>query len=240
MFSKIFKRFVEKSPIPVMVQVLLEKVLNPDKLNILFKRTAVEQYTRELLFSSVFELMNQVVFKTFPSINAAYLENHQQFSVSITSVYNKLNGIEAGTSAALVRETACEMAEITEALGAVRESWLPGYRIKILDGNCIEATEHRLEVLRSTNAGALPGKSLVIYDPKLEMAINVFPCEDGHAQERSLLGAVLPAQLKHQTCWLWTATFVYVILWDYKTSRFFYLPSAPRACLERIESTKVH
>lgn len=136
--------------------------------------------------------MNQVVFKTFPSINAAYQENNQQFSVSITSVYNKLNGIEAGTSAALVRETACEMAEITEALGAVRKSWLPGYRIKILDGNCIEATEHRLEVLRSTNAGALPGKSLVIYDPKLEMAINVFPCEEGHAQERSKLGAVLP------------------------------------------------
>ena len=70
MFSKIFKRFVEKSPIPVMVQVLLEKVLNPDKLNTLFKRTAVEQYTRELLFSSVFELMNQVVFKRCEPVRA--------------------------------------------------------------------------------------------------------------------------------------------------------------------------
>jgi len=136
--------------------------------------------------------MNPVVFKTFPSVNAAYQENQEQFSVSITSVYNKLNGIEVGTSAALVRETACEMAEITEELGAVHESWLPGYRIKILEGNGIEATEHRLEVLRSTNAGPLPGKSLVIYDPSLEMAVDVFPCEDGQAQERSLLGAVLP------------------------------------------------
>ena len=61
-----------------------------------------------------------------------------------------------------------------------------------MDGNCIEASEHRLEVRQTTNAGALPGKSLVIYDPSLEMAIDVFPCEDGHAQERSLLGAVLP------------------------------------------------
>ena len=26
----------------------------------------------------------------------------------------------------------------------------------------------------------------------LEMAIDVFPCEDGHAQERSLLGKILP------------------------------------------------
>jgi hypothetical protein len=38
----------------------------------------------------------------------------------------------------------------------------------------------------------LPGKSLVIYEPQLEMATDVFPCEDGHAQERALLGAVLP------------------------------------------------
>ena len=37
----------------------------------------------------------------------------------------------------------------------------------------------------------MPGKSLVIYEPQLEMATDVFPCEDGHAQERSLLGEVL-------------------------------------------------
>ena len=49
--SKIFQRFMQKSPIPVMVQVLLESVLSPNKLNALFERTAVEQYTRELLFS---------------------------------------------------------------------------------------------------------------------------------------------------------------------------------------------
>ena len=67
---------------------------------------------------------------------------------------------------------------------------LPGYRVKFLDGNCIKATEHRLEVLRGTSAGALPGKALVIFDPRLGLAVDVFPCEDGHAQERSLLSAV--------------------------------------------------
>jgi hypothetical protein len=192
MFSKILQRFMERSPVPVMVQMVLERVLSPAKLNALFERTAVEQYTRELLFSTVFELMNLVVFKTFPSVNAAYQENPGQIEVSITSVYNKLNGVETGTSAALVREMAREKATLIEALGAVCESWLPGYRIKVLDGNCVEATEHRLEVLRATAAGALPGKSLVVYDPALEMAIDVFPCEDGHAQERALLEQVLP------------------------------------------------
>jgi hypothetical protein len=56
-----------------------------------------------------------VVFKTFPSINAVYQENPEQIEVSITSVYNKLNGVETCTSAALVRETAREKAALIEA-----------------------------------------------------------------------------------------------------------------------------
>ena len=55
-FSKILQRFMEKSPMPVIVQVLLERVLSPEKLNAWLERTAVEQYTRELLFSTVFVL----------------------------------------------------------------------------------------------------------------------------------------------------------------------------------------
>ena len=37
----------------------------------------------------------------------------------------------------------------------------------------------------------MPGKSLVVLDPQLMLAVDVFPCEDGHAQERSLLPLVL-------------------------------------------------
>jgi hypothetical protein len=189
-----------------MVQALLERVLSPQQLNAWFEGTAVEQYTRDLLFSTLFELMNLVVFKTFPSIHAAYQESAEEIGVSVASVYNKLNGLEASTSAALVRDTAREKASIIATLAAVRESWLPGYRIKVVDGNCIEATEHRLEVLRETKAGALPGKCVVVYDPALEMAIDVFPCEDGHAQERSLLGQVL-ASVEASDVWLMDRNF---------------------------------
>jgi hypothetical protein len=38
----------------------------------------------------------------------------------------------------------------------------------------------------------LPGKSLAVFDPQLNIASDVFPCADGHAQERALLGAVIP------------------------------------------------
>jgi len=192
MFSAVFQRFMNKSPVPVMVNILLERVLRPQRLDAIFDRTATNQYTKTLLFSTVFELMNLVVFKAFPSINAAYTEGNENIGVSITSIYNKLNGISIETSAELVRETAREKSEIIHMLGGARKSLLPGYRVKMLDGNCIEATEHRLDVLRKTKSGALPGKSLVVYDPMLEMATDVFPCEDGHAQERSLLNQILP------------------------------------------------
>src|SRR2546421_3361943 len=77
-------------------------------------------------------------------------------------------------------------------MGGAREPWLAGYRVKVIDGNCLEATGHRLKPLRGLGAGALPGKSLVVYEPALGLVTEVFPCEDGHAQERALLGEVLP------------------------------------------------
>jgi hypothetical protein len=188
--SIIMERFIAQAPIPVMAQALLERVLNESRLDTCFEEVAERQYTRSLLFSTVFDLMALVVTNVFSSVNAGYKARKADIGVSITSVYNKLSGLETGVSAALVKDTAVELREIITELNAIREPLLPGYRVKMLDGNCIEATEHRLEVLRHTAAGALPGKSLVIYDPSLEMAIDVIPCEDGHAQERSLLGCV--------------------------------------------------
>ena len=188
--SAILKRFMERSPIPVMVRALMERVLNAERLNACFARVTQKQYTRELLFSSMFELMSLVVLKAFPSINAAYLAQQANIGVSITSVYNKLNGLETEVPATLVQETAVEFGHLITQLHAPCQALLPGYRVKILDGNCLAGTQHRLAVLRDKSAGALPGKSLVVYDPGLEMAIDVLPCEDGHAQERTLLDRV--------------------------------------------------
>lgn len=188
--SEIMQRFQEKAPIPVMARALLERVLSDDRLDECFDRVVEKQYTRTLLFSSVFDVMALVVMKVFPSVNSAYKDRKADIGVSVTSIYNKLNGLETVVSTALVKDTAAELSEIVNELNATCEPLLPSYRVKMLDGNCIEATEHRLKVLRETAAGALPGKSLVVYDPALEMAIDVIPCEDGHAQERSLFGKV--------------------------------------------------
>lgn len=191
MFDSIFDKFVKESPVCVIARATMERVLNPDILNDWFDITAKEQYTKELMFSSVFDIMSQVVHGSMPSVNAAYQYAKAHIGVSITSLYNKLNGIEAQTSAAMVRYVAGQITPIIEQLGVVHAPALPGYRIKLLDGNCIEKSHHRIKELRIIAAGPLPGKSLVVYDPVLGIPIDVFPCEDGHAQERSLLSGVL-------------------------------------------------
>lgn len=201
MLSSIFDSFVQKSPISVMARGIMERVLNPDQLNQWFDSTAEAQYTKDLLFSSLFDIMSKVVLGSHRSVHAAYQATEEEIGVSITSVYNKLNGIETHTSAQLVRYAVGQAEPLVKKLGGKRPSPLPGKRIKLVDGNCIEKTQHRIEELRSLAAGPLPGKSLVVFDPVEGMPIDVFPCEDGHAQERSLLKTVM-ASIEPADVWI--------------------------------------
>ena len=93
MLGEVFERFVEKSPISVMVRASLERVLGADRLDLWYERTAQKQYTRDLLFSSVYDLMNQVVFCVQPSVRAAYQAQQDDVATSLVSVYNKLNNL---------------------------------------------------------------------------------------------------------------------------------------------------
>lgn len=191
LMSKIFDRFVEKTPVSVMARAAMEHALAPEALDALFVEHADKQYTRELLFSSVVDLMGVVVSKVAPSVHAAYQAVSETLPVSVTSVYNKLNNLEPSVTSALVRHTADRLAPVIAAMGGQVPALLPGYRVRILDGNHLAATERRLQVLLQSKAGPLPGHSLVVLDPALMLATDMIPCEDGHAQERSLSAEIL-------------------------------------------------
>ncbi len=191
MFAAGFVPFIEKRPIGVMARAITERFFEPEHLDALFRQTAVNQYQRNLLFSSVVDLMQGVVLGYDPSVFAAYTKRQKTFPVSDQALYDKLNRMELRVSATLVRDSARRAAEAIDALGARRPAWLPGYRVRILDGNAPAATEHRLEPLRDTWAAPLPGKILVVMDPELGLACDAFLTPDGHAQERSLLDDVL-------------------------------------------------
>jgi IS4 transposase len=191
LLGPVFERFVQKSPVSVMVEGVVRNALPAPVLDDLFERTADRQYTRELLFSSMVDLMGQVVCRVRKSVCAAYQAGVADIAVSLTALYNKLNGVEAPVSAELVRHTVGRLAPVLEHLGAALPEWVPGFRTRILDGNHLAATEHRLFETRTDSAAPLPGQALVFYDPRLMLIEDVFPCEDGHAQERSLLDQVV-------------------------------------------------
>jgi Transposase DDE domain len=186
-----FERFAEQSPVTVMARSALEHALNPGAIDALFERAADRQYTRVLLFSTVVDLMATVVCNVRPAIHAAFQANAETAGVSLRAVYDQIDRTEPGVSAELVRHTARTLTPVITAMGGGRPAWRPGYSTKILDGDHLAGTEHRLKELRTIGAGALPGHALVVLDPQAVPVADVFPCEDGHARERSLLDQVL-------------------------------------------------
>jgi DDE family transposase len=191
MLPAAFVPFVTKRPIGVMARAIVERFFAPEHLDSLFRQTALEQYERHLLFSSVVDLMQAVVLGVEPSVFAAYRKRRHTLPVTDDSIYNKIKNTELGVSAAVVGDSARRGTMLIDELQARRAPWLPGYRIRVLDGNHLSATEHRLEPLRHTWAAPLPGKVLVVLEPETGLATDVFLTPDGHAQERSLLDDVL-------------------------------------------------
>ena len=191
LLDTIFAPFVKERPICVMARAVLERLLDASRIDGLFARTAERQYTRELMFSALVQLMSEVVLGVHPTVHAAYKANKDKIGVSTTALYNKLDRVEPGVSAALVPDSA-ELAEpVIKALGASHPRWIPGYQIKVLDGNHLSATEHRLKELRGSWAAPLPGQALVVLDQQRMLITDVILSEDGHAQERSLIPEVL-------------------------------------------------
>lgn len=199
--AQAFARFAQKSPVSIMTRALLENALAPQALDGIFAEHAEQQYERSLLFSSVVDLMGLVVCKMQPAISAAYRAVRETLPVSLTAVYAKLNGIEGDVTAALVRHTGTRLRSVIEAMKAQTPALVPGYRVRIIDGNHLAATERRLAVLRQCWAGPLPGHALVILDPDLMLATDMIPCEDAHAQERSLFTDVL-ARVAPKDLWM--------------------------------------
>ena len=191
--AQVFARFAKSNPVAVMARALMERALEPTMLDALFRKKAKRQYEKELLFSSLVDLMALVVCGVHVTVHAAYQSMRKQLPVTLTALYAKLNGLEVGPSEALVAHSADRLRPVIAALGMPSEPWLPGYRIKALDGNHIACTERRLEVLRDCAAGPLPGQSLVVLEPEIGLVTQMVGCEDGHAQERSLLEPILAA-----------------------------------------------
>jgi IS4 transposase len=200
--GKVFDRFARYSPVTVMMRGILEYAFPPDALDELFREHAVQQYEDELLFSTTVNTLGLAVAGIRPSVNDAYQACQEDFSVSVNSLYNKLKGTEPQVSQALVRQSAERLGPLVKQLRGQEDPLLAPYRVKIIDGKHLDATERRIAETRTLHSVPLPGQALVVLDPRLRLMIDAFPCEDAYTQERALLPDVLETVKKGD---LWIA-----------------------------------
>jgi IS4 transposase len=197
----VVQRCVEQSPVTVMARLAMQRALEADWIDELFEQERGLQYTRQLLFSTTVELMSVVAVGLRPSLHAA-AKACKDLPVSLQALYDKINGTSPGLVRALVQGSATRLGEVLAPMLGGKAPMVPGYQLRIVDGNHLPASEKRLKPLRGFRGAALPGQSLVVYDPDTDLVVDMLPCEDGHAQERTMMQAV---QQQAQPGQLWIA-----------------------------------
>jgi hypothetical protein len=201
LLDAVLTRFIDHAPMAVAARGAFEYALDPTALDTLFERAVGPRDDRRLLFSTCVDLMATVVCRVKPSIHAA-CRARDHLPVNVTALYARLARVPAAAGRDLVRHTADRLGPVIRAMGGAAPDPVPGFRVKVLDGNHLGKTERRLKPLRDVAAGPLPGQTLVVLDPALGLAIDAIPCADAHAQERSLLDAVLETVAEYD---LWVA-----------------------------------
>jgi Transposase DDE domain len=178
-------------PLGILVRGTLEGLLDEPTLEQLFQQQAPEQYTRELTMSALVGLLIQVSAGLRASVYAAYKADQATaeptIATSYQALYGKLGRMEPAVGEALVRHSAEKLKGLLQGMPTASAEPLPGYRVRVLDGNVLTGTDHRLKALRRWLNACLPGKSLVVYEPALGLVTDLVLCEDAYTQERALL-----------------------------------------------------
>jgi IS4 transposase len=189
MLDELLARFEKHAPLSVMMRLALEYAMPAGWIDEVFEQTRQRQYPRELLFSTVVRLTSLVSLGLRPSLHAA-AKKDDTLPVSMAALYDKVRRTEPAILSRLVQESAQRLRPVVQALGVTTPS-LPGWQLRVLDGNHLPASEKRLSPLRGYRGAALPGHTLVVYDPDVGLVTDIEPCEDAWTQERAVVGPLL-------------------------------------------------
>jgi Transposase DDE domain len=183
-------------PLGVMVRGTLEWLLDEPTLETLFQECAPDQYTRTLTLNALVGLLIQVAAGERASVYAAYkadqAASQPTIATSPQAVDGKLGRLAPEVSEAVVRYSAKRLGEVLALMPLTPTEPLPGYRLRVLDGNVLTGSAHRLTPLRRWLNACLPGKSLVVYEPGLGLVTDLVLCEDAYTQERALVMQLVP------------------------------------------------
>jgi IS4 transposase len=186
----VLESFVEGSPSTVMVRAALDWLVDEAAVGEIFEEAAVSQYTRELTLSHMVEVMLDVAAGVRPSPRAAFRARELDRAISAAAFYGKLSRMEPDIAVAVVAHTAARARAVITASGGTLDEPIAGYAARILDGNVLSGSEHRIAPLRKTRAAGLPGKLLAVFEPATGVVLQYVPCEDAYTQERALLDRV--------------------------------------------------
>jgi hypothetical protein len=173
-----------------MTRLALDWMIERTSVDPILEDFAEGQYDREFLLSHFVEVMADVACGFRRSPRAAFLKRQLNRVASNSAFYRKLGRMEPVVPATIVRETADRARELITASGGLPPEPLEGYAVRVLDGNVLTGSEHRITELRSTRSATLPGKSLAIYEPATGLVREVILEENAHTQERALLDQV--------------------------------------------------
>src|SRR3954453_20836151 len=196
-FPSILNPFVDGAPAAVMTRIALDWILDGTPLDELFDEVAADQSTRELTLTHFVQVMLDVASGYRPSPRAAFLRRELAHVASLSAFYRKLNRMELAIPEAVVRRTATRARQLIAASGGLLPEPIEGYAARILDGNILTGTEHRITPLRTTASAGLPGRSLAVFEPASGLILDLILEEDAHCQERALVERVdvQPGQL---------------------------------------------
>ena len=177
-------------PLGVMVRGIMESLLDAEALEKLLQEHAPQQYTLELTIDALVGLLIQVAAGHRATVFAAYTADQAATTPTIPTsyqaLYGKLGRTDPNLSEAIVRFCAEKLRPVLKELPRADEPILPGYRTRVLDGNVLTGTDHRLGALRQWLNACLPGKSLVVLEPDLGLISDLVLCEDAYTQEREI------------------------------------------------------
>src|SRR3978361_828128 len=134
----VLARFEQHAPASVMARTALEHALSPDWIDAVFEAERQRQYSRELMFSTVVELMMLVSLGLRPPLHAP-ARQMGKLPVSLLFLYDKVNHIEPGILQALVQGSAQRLAPVMARMDA--QPSLAGYELRVLDGNHLPGSE---------------------------------------------------------------------------------------------------
>ena len=186
----ILNPFVEKAPAAVMTRIALDWILDGTPLDRILPEVAEGQFEREFLLRHFVDVMLDVACGFRPTPRAAFVRRDLEQVASISAFYRKLGRMELAVTEEIVRLTAARARQLVRAGGGLWPEPIPGYPARIIDGNVLSGTEHRIEPLRTTWSAGLPGMSLAIYEPATATITELILEEDAHTQERALLDRI--------------------------------------------------